>query len=290
MKYPLKIQNINFNNIIYSNLNINDNRKNILFKYNNNESLIIQTPELINMNKPLLKNDIFNIYVKLESNNKKLDYFIKFINNLDDHIKNLNHPYLNNKNKIFKKTINNINNDINYFKIKINKNEKIRILKKRNELYDITELYDNLKVKIIIDFTGIWIKKKNDIYYYGIYLKPLLILCFVLLLFQIGLGIQIRESVDWIIKTSEGVDRTNLIEMVPWIFYVHRSFSWIIFAVSAFLLYKIYSQSKRNYRKPTSLYKSFLLICDELKKKPIFLYSFICQNHSLTHEVLIKIF
>ncbi len=106
-------------------------------------------------------------------------------------------------------------------------------------------------------------------------LKPLLILCFVLLLFQIGLGIQIRESVDWIIKTSEGVDRTNLIEMVPWIFYVHRSFSWIIFAVSAFLLYKIYSQSKRNYRKPTSLYKSFLLICDELKKKPIFLYSFI---------------
>ena len=49
------------------------------------------------------------------------------------------------------------------------------------------------------------------------------------------MGIQIRESVDWVFKLDELFDRENLIDIVPWIFYVHRSFSWVllVFAVLA---------------------------------------------------------
>ena len=60
-------------------------------------------------------------------------------------------------------------------------------------------------------------------------------LCVLCLVLQIGMGIQIRESVDWAFKLDELFDRDNLIDIVPWIFYVHRSFSWVVlvFAVLA---------------------------------------------------------
>ena len=59
--------------------------------------------------------------------------------------------------------------------------------------------------------------------------------CVLCLVIQIGMGIQIRESVDWAFKIDELFDRENLIDIVPWIFYVHRSFSWVllVFAVLA---------------------------------------------------------
>jgi len=49
------------------------------------------------------------------------------------------------------------------------------------------------------------------------------------------MGIQIRESVDWAFRIDGLIDRENLIDIVPWIFYVHRSFSWVllVFAVLA---------------------------------------------------------
>ncbi|MDA9689172.1 COX15/CtaA family protein [Betaproteobacteria bacterium] len=60
-------------------------------------------------------------------------------------------------------------------------------------------------------------------------------ICVLCLVLQIGMGIQIRESVDWVFKLDELFDRENLIDIVPWIFYVHRSFSWVVlvFAVLA---------------------------------------------------------
>ncbi|GIR48442.1 MAG: hypothetical protein CM15mP58_05390 [Burkholderiaceae bacterium] len=60
-------------------------------------------------------------------------------------------------------------------------------------------------------------------------------MCVLCLVIQIGMGIQIRESVDWAFKIDELFDRENLIDIVPWIFYVHRSFSWVllVFAVLA---------------------------------------------------------
>ncbi|MEL0325870.1 MAG: COX15/CtaA family protein [Burkholderiaceae bacterium] len=59
--------------------------------------------------------------------------------------------------------------------------------------------------------------------------------CALCLVIQIGMGIQIRESVDWVFKLDALFDRENLIDIVPWVFYVHRSFSWVLlgFAVLA---------------------------------------------------------
>ncbi len=60
-------------------------------------------------------------------------------------------------------------------------------------------------------------------------------LCVLCLVIQIGMGIQIRESVDWAFKIDELFERENFIDIVPWFFYVHRSFSWVllVFAVLA---------------------------------------------------------
>ena len=76
--------------------------------------------------------------------------------------------------------------------------------------------------------------------------------CVLCLVLQIGMGIQIRESVDWVLKLDELFDRENLIDIVPWIFYVHRSFSWVVlvFAVLA-LSYIVKSKvnSGTNFRE-----------------------------------------
>ncbi len=103
-------------------------------------------------------------------------------------------------------------------------------------------------------------------------LKFLLSLCFVSLLVQIGLGIQIRESIDWIIKTSEQVDRGLLIELTPWIFYVHRSFSWIIFILALITLIKIYLNFnfQNNYLGHKST--TFAKIYEIFKYNPLFKY------------------
>ena len=77
-------------------------------------------------------------------------------------------------------------------------------------------------------------------------------ICVLCLVLQIGMGIQIRESVDWVLKLDELFDREDLINIVPWIFYVHRSFSWVVlvFAILA-LSYIIKSKvhPKTNLRE-----------------------------------------
>lgn len=55
----------------------------------------------------------------------------------------------------------------------------------------------------------------------------------ILGLIQIGLGTQVREQVDYLAK--EGLARTHWIENLNWQFYVHRSFSLLITALSLYL-------------------------------------------------------
>ena len=62
-------------------------------------------------------------------------------------------------------------------------------------------------------------------------------ICMLFLLIQIGMGIQIRESVDWIFKLDHLIERDGLIEIIPWIFYVHRSFSWLLLFFAGLTVY-----------------------------------------------------
>jgi cytochrome c oxidase assembly protein subunit 15 len=56
---------------------------------------------------------------------------------------------------------------------------------------------------------------------------------------QIILGLQIRESVDLISRSATDLERNQWIELVPQIFYVHRSFSWVILLLAAALTLKV---------------------------------------------------
>jgi cytochrome c oxidase assembly protein subunit 15 len=71
-------------------------------------------------------------------------------------------------------------------------------------------------------------------------------ICVLCLVLQIGMGIQIRESVDWVFKLDELFDRENLIDIVPWVFYVHRSFSWVVLVFAVLALSNIV-KSKVNH-------------------------------------------
>ena len=70
-------------------------------------------------------------------------------------------------------------------------------------------------------------------------------LCVLCLGIQIGMGIQIRESVDWALKIDKLFDRENFIDIVPWIFYVHRSFSWVLLVFAVLALWFVV-KSKTN--------------------------------------------
>lgn len=72
--------------------------------------------------------------------------------------------------------------------------------------------------------------------------RGLLWLLVGLLFFQIILGTQVREEVDLVAKSAS--DRGLWIDLLPSVFYVHRSFSLLILLVSCWLYFK-WKQSPR---------------------------------------------
>jgi len=89
-------------------------------------------------------------------------------------------------------------------------------------------------------------------------------LCVLCLVLQIGMGIQIRESVDWVFKLDELFDRENLIDIVPWIFYVHRSFSWVVL-VFAVLALSYVVKSKVNPETNLREYSTWKSLLNDVK-------------------------
>ncbi len=76
--------------------------------------------------------------------------------------------------------------------------------------------------------------------------KGLVLWTLVALTVQIFLGIQIRESVDLISRLSTDLSRDQWIEAVPWIFYVHRSFSWVVLGLCGWLLWRVHQSPLRH--------------------------------------------
>jgi heme a synthase len=76
--------------------------------------------------------------------------------------------------------------------------------------------------------------------------KTLVLWTLVALTVQIFLGIQIRESVDLISRFATDLSRDEWIDAVPWIFYVHRSFSWVILGLCGWLLWRVYQSPLRH--------------------------------------------
>ncbi len=63
----------------------------------------------------------------------------------------------------------------------------------------------------------------------------------VLTVGQVVLGTQVREAID--VLTQTGAGRESWIGQLGVPFIIHRSFSWLVLAVNAFIIWKIYRES-----------------------------------------------
>ena len=187
MKKPFRTSEINFDNILYSNPVIKDDKTNILLKYNVNNKknqFLIQTPELVALSKPKLNKDVYEINVGLESkSSKKINNFLKFIENLDSKIENLgknNSDWFGKSDNFYKKIIREDPKFPNgVLKLKVKKNNIPNFLKVTKNKQSDESLLENInegsKIKLVVDIFGLWLRKKNNTYYYGVYLKPVLV-------------------------------------------------------------------------------------------------------------------
>lgn len=80
------------------------------------------------------------------------------------------------------------------------------------------------------------------------WLRSLVLATLAALTLQIILGIQIRESVDLISRMATDITRDQWIEAIPWIFLVHRSFSWVILGLCLYLTIRVYQSPFRRTR------------------------------------------
>lgn len=69
--------------------------------------------------------------------------------------------------------------------------------------------------------------------------RSLIILVLILTLIQIVLGAQVRDILDSVVKRLGYTQRDNWIGQLDWRFYVHRSFSLVIFAFHLAVIYQL---------------------------------------------------
>ncbi len=94
---------------------------------------------------------------------------------------------------------------------------------------------------IIVGFILYAISKasaKNTRTVYDPVFRRVLILALFLTLIQIALGTQVRQFVDDMMKQLGGENMVGVLENPSVTFYIHRSFSVVIFAITAFLFYR----------------------------------------------------
>ena len=84
----------------------------------------------------------------------------------------------------------------------------------------------------------------------------LLISVIILTLLQIVLGAQVREVLDSVVKRLGYAQRDSWVGELDWRFYVHRSFSLVILAIHAGLIYQLQKQTKT--RQLTQLTKALI--------------------------------
>jgi cytochrome c oxidase assembly protein subunit 15 len=77
--------------------------------------------------------------------------------------------------------------------------------------------------------------------------KTVLLVVMGMTLLQIAMGTQVREAVDFISHEHAYIDRQFWREDFPIIFYVHRSFSWLILFTSGWIARRLYQNVAKNH-------------------------------------------
>jgi heme a synthase len=66
-----------------------------------------------------------------------------------------------------------------------------------------------------------------------------LIIGIILMFVQLVLGVKVRQSVDILNKVYQGANRGSWLEEIGLMFYIHRSFSLLVFGIHAFFAWKM---------------------------------------------------
>ena len=89
-KKPFKIDEIDVENIKFTDVKTNPSKTIVFIKYDDNNelnNLVFQTPSLFNINKTIFRNNTYELDIPLYGkDDSKTNEFIKFLNKLDDKI------------------------------------------------------------------------------------------------------------------------------------------------------------------------------------------------------------
>ena len=186
---PFKIEEINFDNLIYKDIKSNSRKTVVFLKYKKKNTLknfVIQTPSFLNINKAETSNGKhYDLDIPLYGKrDDKVKEFVNFLKKLDEKIifdaKINSSAWFNNFDiteeinyqEIIRKSDNKkFNNGI--FRVKIIKNDDFNTMLQINNQAKINpdSIPVNSWVKMIIEVQAIWINKNG----FGLFLKPILI-------------------------------------------------------------------------------------------------------------------
>ena len=184
---PLKLSDINFDNIVYKDIKSNSNKTVIFLKYKDNNTLrnlAIQTPSLININNPIKKGNHWDLDVPLTGKKtEKVNEFVTFLNKLDQKViydarinsskwfQNFDTDEMNYQEIIRTSDDKRFSNGI--VRVKLIKNADFHTIVQLNNKTNIgiDEIPKNSWIKMILEIHAMWINKNG----FGIFLKPVLI-------------------------------------------------------------------------------------------------------------------
>lgn len=185
-KEPLKISNINLDNIIYTSIKENRRKKIVYIKYknkkNNVSNFVFQTPTLLNVNRAKLHNNYYELDIPIKTKKiNKEPYFIKFLNNLDNKIlydaSNYSSSWFQNigtENILYQKIIRSSTNEIyknGIINLKIlNTSSFNTIIKNEEKIIKPNEIEENTWVKMILECYGIIISENG----FSLFLRPII--------------------------------------------------------------------------------------------------------------------
>jgi len=186
---PLKIDEIDFDNIVYSDIKSNSKKTVVFLKYKQKNRIVnfaIQTPSLLNINKSFKNSNNISsdldvpLYGKTES---KVNKMVSFFNNLDDKIiydakinssswfNNFEINQINYQKIIRESTDKRFNKGTIKVKIIDNFDFKTQIQINNQVKINEEDIPKNSWVKMILEIHAIWINKNG----FGLFLKPIII-------------------------------------------------------------------------------------------------------------------
>ncbi len=183
-KVPYRIEEIDLNNIVYTDIKSNNKKVIIYIKYNDNNKLknfVFQTPTIISSNNIQCKNNIFELDVPLicrEQN--KTNSFIDFLTSIDKKMvkdaKNNNkwfERFSHVKTMKYQKIIRSSNEHKNgVIRLKLlRSNEFETIVHLNNNKINIEEIVKDCWLKSILEVYAIWINENG----FGLFIRPILL-------------------------------------------------------------------------------------------------------------------